>query len=176
MGNKNLNHSDNSSYKLSCLEDLPYMATPIDVIEDTFNYLVENQKIHPFCRLIDLGSGDGRISDFCSQNLHLKSVGIEIDKEFITESRSQIRKQHLGHYCKVIEADLYEQNLSAFDLVFMFLIPTSHPYFNHVLNSAKSGTIFINTRWPLNYFDSYWKSSHTLQKTPEFPIYLYEKK
>jgi len=55
------------SWKIKTQEDLPYLATPINVIESIFKFLKEKNLIKKGQRLVDLGAGDGRVIVYASE-------------------------------------------------------------------------------------------------------------
>jgi predicted RNA methylase len=96
-----------------------YAGTPLPVVEK----MLELAQLRPEETLYDLGSGDGRILVMAVQKFGARAVGIELDPRLCRLSRERIRKLDLGPQVQIIEGDVLEQDLSAADVVTIFLTP-----------------------------------------------------
>jgi len=96
-----------------------YEGMPLPVVEKT----LELAQVRPGERVYDLGSGDGRILIMAAQKFGAQGVGIELDPRLIRKSREAIQKQGLSHQVQIIEGDVLEQDLSAADVVTIYLTP-----------------------------------------------------
>jgi len=163
-------------WKLIAQEDLPYLPTPKEAIEYVFEYLAKHYSLRPKMKLIDLGAGDGRIVIYAAEMHQFQTLGVEINDSFIQAANFEISKKKLDILCRMEEADLYAQNLKEFDIIWTFMIPTSHKYFKHVIETAKSGSIIVAVRWPLDTFQNMWKYIEILNPIDQFPVYIYVKK
>jgi len=163
-------------WKLIAQEDLPYLPTPIEVIEYVFDYLTKHYKIQSPMKLIDLGAGDGRIIIYASEKYGLHTLGVEINESFIQAANFEINRRNLTAICCMEEADLYAQRLGAYDIIWTFMIPTSHKYFKHVIETVKSGGLVVAIRWPLDTFQKMWNYIEILNPLDQFPVYIYVKK
>jgi tRNA A58 N-methylase Trm61 len=158
-------------------EDLPYLPTPHEVVEKIFKFLILKYDLHSGQHLVDLGAGDGRFIIFGAEHYGLFTTGIEINSRFIKFARKVIRKKSLGHKCQMLERDLYNFDVSTFDFIIVFLIPTSHKYFKHVINQIQSEAVIISVRWPLDSFSELWATTEQIEtENDQFPVYLYRKK
>jgi len=72
-------------------------------------------------RVVDLGSGDGRILLAASGTYGCRSVGYEIDPALVGESRARIRDRGLGALAVVEDQNLFEADLSSFSVVTLYL-------------------------------------------------------
>jgi len=164
------------SWKNNAQEALPYLATPIHVIESIFKFLNEKNLIKKGQKFVDLGSGDGRVIIFASEFYSLISLGLEIDINLIKTTESEIERKNLSDLCKIKEADLFNYDISDMDIVFCFFIPSNYKYCAHVIEMIKSGGLIINIRWDLKKFRKYWKKSFQIKADKQFPAYIYIKK
>ena len=151
---------------------LPYLETHKELIQEIFKTLEQyfgliknsNQK------LIDLGSGDGRIVIYSGLNFGIQSIGIEINEALIKESKDKIKSMkkdgafNKKQYRNVIIkfGDIFRQNLEEFDFIYTYSLPTMHKYMNHVFITAKKDAIIISHKYPLKGFDLYLKLEHEL--------------
>ena len=164
------------SWKIRAQNALPYLATPINVIESIFKYLNEKNLIKKGQRLVDLGAGDGRVIVYASEFYRLISLGLEININLIKTAESEIIRKNLSDLCMIKEEDLFNYDISDMDIVFCFFLPSNYAYCSHVIKMIKSGGLVINIRWNLKKFKKYWKKSFKIMTDEQFPAYLYIKK
>ena len=115
-------------------------------IESTFQFLQENHFITPTSRLVDLGSGDGRIILFASEQYKIQLLGLEINEELIQTTSFKIQQKNVGNLCRIEEADFNNYDLAIFDIIFTFLVPTNHSHFTHVIEMLKTGAVVVGSR------------------------------
>ena len=96
-----------------------YAGTPLPVVEK----MLELAQLRPEETLYDLGSGDGRILITAAQRFGARAVGVELDPRLCRLALERIRKLDLGPQVQIIEGDVLEQDLSAADVVTIFLTP-----------------------------------------------------
>ena len=164
------------SWKIETQKVLPYLATPINVIESIFKFLKEKNLIKNNQRLVDLGAGDGRVIVFASEFYSLISLGLEININLIKTAESEIIRKNLSERCKIKEKDLFNYDISEMDIIFCFFLPSNFVYCTHIIEMIKSGGIVINIRWDLKKFKKYWKKSYKILTDEQFPAYIYIKK
>ena len=164
------------SWKIKAQKDLPYLATPITVIESIFKFLKENNLIKKGQRLVDLGAGDGRVIVYASEFYSLISLGLEINRYLIKTVESEIKRKNLSDLCEIKEVDLFNYDISDVDIVFCFFLPSNYAYCTHVIKMIKSGGLVINIKWDLKKFKKYWKRSFQIKTDEQFPAYIYIKK
>ena len=167
------------SWKIMSQEDLPYLPTPIDVIESVFRFLNEKNLIKKGQKLVDLGAGDGRVIVYASEFYNLESLGLEINRDLIRTAESEIKKKNLSDLCKMKEVDLFNYDISDMDIVFCFFLPSNYVYCSHMIKMVKSGAIVINIRWDFKKFKKfkkYWRRSFQIKTNKQFPVYIYIKK
>ena len=164
------------SWKIKTQEDLPYLATPMNVIESIFKFLNDKSLIKKDHRLVDLGAGDGRVIVYASEFYNLRSLGLEINRNLIKTAESEIIRKNLTELCTIKEEDLFNYDISNMDIVFCFFLPSNYEYCSHLVKMVKSGAIVINIRWDLKKFKKYWKRSFKIKTDKQFPVYIYIKK
>jgi SAM-dependent methyltransferase len=164
------------SWKVIAQQDLPYLPTPREVIEEIFRFLATRGSLVDGIKLIDLGAGDGRVILYAAEKYGLNCTGVEVNKELINSTRMEIRQKKLTKICKMVEGDLYNFDVVDFQIVFCFILPSSHKHFRHVVEEMPSGAIVVSVRWAFDGFQDFWKQSHQLNPVPDFPVYIYWKK
>jgi len=164
---------------------LPYLDTPEDHIKVIFKTLETKfgLKKDSKQKLIDLGSGDGRIVVYSSINYGIRSFGCEINPNLIKETKEKIKmlkKEKMyqnKNFRKIIIkiGDIFILNLKKFDFIYIYSLPTMQKFLNHVFKTAKSGAVFISYKYPLINFESYLKLDYILKDNNHDISYFYRK-
>jgi ubiquinone/menaquinone biosynthesis C-methylase UbiE len=100
----------------------PYYPTPETIVVK----MLELGGLKTGEKMVDLGSGDGRIVIAAAQKFHADAVGVELDKDLCRQSLERIRKLGLEKTAKIIEGDIFKQDYSSADLVTVYLLPNSN--------------------------------------------------
>jgi 16S rRNA G966 N2-methylase RsmD len=167
---------------------LPYLGTPPEVIPEIFNTLKEkfNLMHNSSQRLIDLGSGNGRIIIYSAIHYKIKSVGIEIDKILIDEAKETIKSlkkkkeisRKLIKLIKFRNDNLFLQKLHDYDYIYIFSLPSMQKSLNHVFKTAKSQAIIISFKYELKGFENYLNFEYCLKikyNDKIWEVYFYRK-
>lgn len=180
-----MEHNDN--YIFSSQLALPYLESDEKVIEKIFKVLQSRFNLTPHSRqrLIDLGAGDGTVIIHAAVNYDIESIGVEIKPSLVEDLRDRIEKIKKNQKeletrlqkIKVIQGDLFQQSLEAFNFVYIFSLPTMQRFLNHVFQTAQKGTIFISYKYPLEDFSYLELKHHFKVKIGENSVstYFYEK-
>ena len=99
----------------------PYVPTPPEVIDA----MLKLATVREGDILYDLGSGDGRILIRAAEKRSVHTVGIEFDKELCRVTRLAITEHHLEGRVRVIQGDIFAQDLSEASVVTAYLLPKS---------------------------------------------------
>ena len=100
----------------------PYVVSPQNIVDR----MLEMAALKPGETLYDLGSGDGRILITAVQRFHAKAVGIELSDTLVQTSTERILKLGLENEARVIHGDLLKTDLSAADVVTIYLMTDSN--------------------------------------------------
>ena len=95
----------------------PFVASPNHVVD----LMLDMAQVRAGETLYDLGSGDGRILIAAAGKYKAKAVGIEIAPKLVKEATANIAKAGLADQAKVIQGDLLTADLSAADIVTIYL-------------------------------------------------------
>jgi len=95
-------------------------------------------------RLIDLGSGDGRVVIAAARQFGVRALGIEYDPELVALSRRNAHDAGVAERVKFVEADLFEADLSGADVVAMYLMPHLNMRLRPKLLQLRPGTRVIS--------------------------------
>ena len=173
--------------KLKSQLELPFQPTEQNFLKGIFETLQSKfqLKVNSKQKLIDLGSGNGTVILYSAIYYKIVSVGIEIDKNLIAETKERINKlkesnnykRSLLRKIKLIEGDLFEQNLKEFDFIYIYSLPTMQKYLRHVFKTAKQEAIIISYKYPLKGFNSFLNLSFRLDfqdKQNQISVYYYK--
>src|SRR5215831_6236752 len=100
----------------------PYYPTPETIVEKML--LLGGLKAGE--KLVDLGSGDGRIVIMAAQKFHADATGVELDKSLVRQSTAKIHKLALEENARIVAGDLLKQDYSSADLITVYLLPLSN--------------------------------------------------
>ena len=99
--------------------DVVYVGTPYDVV----SAMLKMAKIKKEDLIYDLGCGDGRMVVLAAKKHGCRAVGYEIDPERVSAAVENIKRNGVGHLVKIVEADLFELDYSAADVILLYLLP-----------------------------------------------------
>ena len=124
---------------------VPFVVTPDEVVDR----MLRIAEVGPEDRLIDLGSGDGRIVIRAAQKYGARATGIEIDPSLV--KRSQANAQAAGVADKVIflAQDLFLADLSGASVITMYLLPEVNLKLRPSLLALAPGTRIVSHDWDM---------------------------
>jgi SAM-dependent methyltransferase len=125
--------------------DVPYVTTPQNVVDA----MLELAEIRPTDRLLDLGSGDGRIVITAARRFGTTGLGIEIDPILVELSRKNASSQGVAERARFIVADLMTADLSRFNVITMYLLPDVNLLLRPKLRSLPAGTRIVSHDWDM---------------------------
>lgn len=98
--------------------DVPYVPTPPEVVEG----MLDLAGLKAGERLIDLGSGDGRIP-MAAVRRGASALGVEIDSDLVARARARARFAGLEGRVQFARDDLFTVSLRDADVVTLYLLP-----------------------------------------------------
>lgn len=100
--------------------DVIFVPTPEEVVEAMLQVanVTKNDVIY------DLGCGDGRIPVTAAKKYGARGVCVDIDPQRIKEANENVQKNDVGSQVKVVQGDLFEQDLSPASVVTLYLLPS----------------------------------------------------
>lgn len=99
--------------------DVPFVATPQPIIDQ----MLALAGVHPGDRLVDLGSGDGRIVITAAKRYGIDAVGVEINPALVRQARGNAAAAGVTAKTTFVEGDLFDYDLRKATVVTIFLLP-----------------------------------------------------
>ena len=119
----------------------PFVATPMPVVRQML-ILAELKSGEV---LYDLGSGDGRAVIMAANDFGAKSVGVELRDDLTKRALDSIEKLNLADKTEILQRDIFDVNLSAANVVFLYLTTSANERIKPKLESElKPGTRVVS--------------------------------
>ena len=100
----------------------PYVGSPVRAVDKMLNMA----SLRPGETLYDLGCGDGRILIAAAEKYKVKAVGIEISDRLAKTAVENVKKRGLQDQVKIVHGDFMQTDLSAADVVTLYLATTAN--------------------------------------------------
>jgi ribosomal protein L11 methylase PrmA len=121
--------------------DVIYVPTPEAVVEA----MLQVANVGKNDIVYDLGCGDGRIPVTAARKYGARGVGIDIDPQRIREANENVEKNKVGDRVKIIQGDLFEQDLSQATVVTLYLLPSLNvKLMPKLMKELKPGTRIVS--------------------------------
>ena len=121
--------------------DVIFVPTPEAVVEAMLQVanVTKNDTVY------DLGCGDGRIPVTAAKKYGARGVCFDIDPQRIKEANENVAKNNVGSLVKVVEGDLFEQDLSGATVVTLYLLPSLNvKLMPKLMKELKPGTRIVS--------------------------------
>lgn len=118
--------------------------------------MIKMAEIKPGERVVDLGSGDGRILiEAAKKYPHATYLGYEIDPFLVKKSRRIIKKNKLRNKITILRKNYLKEDLSKYDVIFVFLIPYQMNRLEKKLKAeVKVGARIISYGYRFNHWNA----------------------
>ena len=120
--------------------EVPFVVTPMPIVEAMLNLAAVKQGE----RLIDLGSGDGRIV-LAAARRGADAIGVEIDGELVDRARRRAELEGLQAKARFSRGDLFEAVIGQADVVSLYLLTSLNQRLRpKLLNELKPGARVVS--------------------------------
>ncbi|MBL8352012.1 MAG: class I SAM-dependent methyltransferase [Burkholderiaceae bacterium] len=99
--------------------------------------------------VVDLGSGDGRIVITAARRFGARGLGVEIDPALVDLSRANARAAGVAGRVEFRVEDLFQTELSAAQVITMYLLPEVNLQLRPRLLALAAGTRIVSHDWDL---------------------------
>jgi SAM-dependent methyltransferase len=120
--------------------DVHYVPTPDDVVAK----MLDLARVRPGDVVYDLGCGDGRIVVEAARRGAKKAVGVDIDPARVAEAKENVGKAGVQDRARIVEGDLFEQDLSDATVVTLYLLPELNLRLRPKLLALRPGTRIVS--------------------------------
>ena len=124
---------------------VPFITTPDQVTLA----MLELAGVGPDDRVIDLGSGDGRIVITAARRFGARGLGVEIVPELVGKSRANARAAGVADRAEFREQDLFTTDLAQASVITMYLLPEVNLQLRPRLLRLAPGTRIVSHDWDL---------------------------
>lgn len=139
---------------------VPFVVTPEEIVER----MLRVAEIGPGDRLLDLGSGDGRIVIRAAQKYGARGTGIDIDPSLIARSRANAAAAGVTDRTSFVAQDLFDTDLTQASVITMYLLPEFNLKLRARLLALAPGTRVVSHDWDMGD----WAPDESIElRTPE---------
>lgn len=147
------------------LEEVPYVKTPEPVVDA----ILTLAGIRTGDRLIDLGSGDGRIVIAAARRFGIQALGVEIDPSLVQLSNETARAAGVADRARFAVQDLFDTDLRDATVITMYLLPDVNLALRPRLLALAPGTRIVSHDWDMGD----WKPDRSVEvDAPDKPVGL----
>ncbi len=125
--------------------DVPFITTPDRVTLA----MLRLAQVGPRDKLLDLGSGDGRIVITAALRFGAQGLGVEIVPELVTRSRETATRAGVASRAEFREQDLFKTDLSGASVITLYLLPEVNLQLRPALLALKPGTRIVSHDWDM---------------------------
>ena len=135
----------------------PYAPTPEDVVK----VMLKAAAVKAGDRVVDLGSGDGRIVIAAAKQFGVrKAVGVELDAHLVDMARQNAAKAGVADRVEFHVGDLFAYDLAAATVITVYLLPEVNLKLRPKLLDLKPGTRVVAHQFGMGEWqpDRSWKA------------------
>jgi SAM-dependent methyltransferase len=136
------------------LDEVPFVTTPDHVTLA----MLELAGVTAADRIVDLGSGDGRIVITAARRFGARGLGVEIAQPLVDQSLDAARRAGVADRAEFRRQDLFETDLAGFTVITMYLLPEVNLALRPRLAALAPGTRIVSHDWDLGD----WRPDRTL--------------
>ena len=125
--------------------DAPYVTTPQNVVDA----MLELAQVRPGDRLLDLGSGDGRIVIAAAKRFGVPGLGVEIDPRLVERARAGASQEGVAALARFEIQDLFTTDLTQASVITLYLLPDVNEMLRPQLQKLKAGTRIVSHDWDM---------------------------
>jgi SAM-dependent methyltransferase len=126
-------------------EEVPFITTPDRVTLA----MLDLAGVGPSDRLLDLGSGDGRIVITAARRHGARAMGVEIVPDLVARSRVAAQKAGVAARVEFLEQDLFKTDLAWATVITMYLLPEVNLQLRPSLLKLIPGTRIVSHDWDM---------------------------
>lgn len=126
-------------------EEVPYVQTPQSVVDA----MLALAGVGPGDRLVDLGSGDGRVVITAASRHGVPGLGVELDERLVALSRQLAEQAGVQTLARFVAQDLFDTDLAPYSVVTLYLLPEVNLALRPRLLRMAPGTRVVSHDWDM---------------------------
>ena len=123
--------------------DTPFVTTPQNVVDA----MLELAQVRRGDRLLDLGSGDGRIVITAAKRFDVPGLGVEIDPRLVERARDSAVREGVADKARFEVQDLFDTDLTQATVITLYLLPDVNEMLKPRLMKLRPGTRVVSHDW-----------------------------
>jgi SAM-dependent methyltransferase len=123
--------------------DTPFVTTPQNVVDA----MLDLAQVRRGDRLLDLGSGDGRIVITAAKRFDVPGLGVEIDPRLVQRAREGAVREGVADKARFEVQDLFDTDLTQATVITLYLLPDVNELLKPRLLKLKPGTRIVSHDW-----------------------------
>ena len=153
----------------------PYVASPLPVVRQ----MLLLAKLTPEDTVYDLGSGDGRAVIMAAKDFGATAIGVELREDLVKRALTTVSELGLDHKVKIVRSDMFNVDLQAADVVFLYLTTSANDKIRPKLETElRKGTRVVShdyeiLGWKAAKIDNFCENPRL--GYPSHTLYVYEK-
>lgn len=153
----------------------PFVPSPSVVVE----YMLKLADLKADEVLFDMGSGDGRTVIMAAKTFGARGVGVELREDLAKKALGSIHEDGLDDRVTIVNGDMFNVNMSAADVVYLYLTTSANEKIRPKLESdLKKGTRVVShdyeiIGWRPEKIENFCEQPQL--GYPSHTIYLYRK-
>ena len=123
--------------------DTPFVTTPQNVVDA----MLDLARMQRGDRLLDLGSGDGRIVITAAKRFGVPGMGVDIDPRLVQMARANAVREGVSAMTRFEVQDLFDTDLTQATVITLYLLPDVNEMLKPRLQKLKPGTRIVSHDW-----------------------------
>ncbi len=123
--------------------DVPFVTTPQNVVDA----MLDLARMQRGDRLLDLGSGDGRIVITAAKRFGVPGMGVDIDPRLVQLARRNAAREGVAAMTRFEVQDLFDTDLTQATVITLYLLPDVNELLKPRLQKLKPGTRIVSHDW-----------------------------
>lgn len=126
-------------------KDVIWVPTPDALV----NRMLRLAQVTPEDRVVDLGSGDGKIVIAAARDFKARARGIEYNPDMVALSQRNARQAGVADMATFEQGDIFVKDFSEATVVTMYLLPNLNLRLRHTLLAMKPGTRLVSHQFTM---------------------------
>jgi SAM-dependent methyltransferase len=126
-------------------KDVMWVAT----IDELVTAMLRAAKVTNADRVIDLGSGDGKIAIAAAKQFGAQALGIEYNAGLVQLAECYARAEHLTHKVKFQQADIFATDFSTATVLALYLSPSINLKLRPTILNMRPGTRVVSNSFDM---------------------------